>query len=168
METAARDAVELRHQHRPDSVHKLGKTTPIPAKHKNANKACFCCDRPNHSPDQCHFKEKTCRFCSKKGHIERECLSKKAQRNRNQSKKHISNKKSVKSVEEEELLTVSINTIKRSDVISVTPKIEGRHLEMELDIGSAISVIPIRTYKKVQVGKDQEKAPSEKDSHSKN
>ena len=74
----------------------------------------------------------------------------------------------MKSVEEEELLTVSINTIKRSDVISVTPKIEGRHLEMELDIGSAISVIPIRTYKKVQVGKDQEKAPSEKDSHSKN
>ena len=149
METAARDAVELRHQHRPDSVHKLSKRTPIPAKHKNANKACFRCDRPNHTPDQCHFKEETCRFCSKKGHIERACLSKKAQQNRNQSKKHISNKKSVKSVEEEELLTVSINTVKRSDVISVTPRIEGKHLQMELDTGSAISVIPIRTYKEL-------------------
>ena len=149
METAARDAVELRHQHRPDSVHKLSKRTPIPAKHKNANKACFRCDRPNHTPDQCHFKEETCRFCSKKGHIERACLSKKAQQNRNQSKKHISNKKSVKSVEKEELLTVSINTVKRSDVISVTPKIEGKHLQMELDTGSAISVIPIRTYKEL-------------------
>ena len=149
METAARDAVELRHQHRPDSVHKLSKRTPIPAKHKNANKACFRCGRPNHTPDQCHFKEETCRFCSKKGHIERACLSKKAQQNRNQSKKHISNKKSVKSVEEEELLTVSINTVKRSDVISVTPKIEGKHLQMELDTGSAISVIPIRTYKEL-------------------
>ena len=149
METAARDAVELRHQHRPDSVHKLSKRTPIPAKHKNVNKACFRCDRPNHTPDQCHFKEETCRFCSKKGHIERACLSKKAQQNRNQSKKHISNKKSVKSVEEEELLTVSINTVKRSDVISVTPKMEGKHLQMELDTGSAISVIPIRTYKEL-------------------
>ena len=149
METAARDAVELRHQHRPDSVHKLSKRTPFPAKHKNVNRACFRCDRPNHTPDQCHFKEKTCRFCSKKGHIERACLSKKAQQNRNQSKKHISNKKSVKSVEEEELLTVSINTVKRSDVISVTPKIEGKHLQMELDTGSAISVIPIRTYKEL-------------------
>ena len=149
METAARDAVELRHQHIPDSVHKLSKRTPIPAKHKNANKACFRCDRPNHTPDQCHFKEETCRFCSKKGHIERACLSKKAQQNRNQSKKHISNKKSVKSVEEEELLTVSINTVKRSDVISVTPRIEGKHLQMELDTGSAISVIPIRTYKEL-------------------
>ena len=149
METAARDAVELRHQHRPDSVHKLSKRTPIPAKHKNANKACFRCDRPNHTPDQCHFKEETCRFCSKKRHIERACLSKKAQQNRNQSKKHISNKKSVKSVEEEELLTVSINTVKRSDVISVTPRIEGKHLQMELDTGSAISVIPIRTYKEL-------------------
>ena len=179
METAARDAVELRHQHRPDSVHKLSKRTPIPAKHKNVNKACFHCDRPNHTPDQCHFKEETCRFCSKKGHIERACLSKKAQQNRNQSKKHISNKKSVKSVEEEELLTVSINTVKRSDVISVTPRIEGKHyppktgymnneslfttkihshtdigsvgkhLQMELDTGSAISVIPIRTYREL-------------------
>ena len=149
METAARDAVELRHQHRPDSVHKLSKRTPIPAKHKNVNKACFRCDRPNHTPDQCHSKEETCRFCSRKGHIERACLSKKAQQNRNQSKKHISNKKSVKSVEEEELLTVSINTVKRSDVISVTPKIEGKHLQMELDTGSAISVIPIRTYKEL-------------------
>ena len=149
METAARDAVELRHQHRPDSVHKLSKRTPIPAKHKNVNKACFRCDRPNHTPDQCHFKEETCRFCSKKGHIERACLIKKAQQNRNQSKKHISNKKSVKSVEEEELLTVSINTVKRSDVISVAPKIEGKHLQMELDTGSAISVIPIRTYKEL-------------------
>ena len=149
METAARDAVELRHQHRPDSVHKLSKRTPIPAKYKNANKACFRCDRPNHTPDQCHFKEETCQFCSKKGHIERACLSKKAQQNRNQSKKHISYKKSVKSVEEEELLTVSINTVKRSDVIIVTPRIEGKHLQMELDTGSAISVIPIRTYKEL-------------------
>ena len=46
-------------------------------------------------------------------------------------------------------MTFSINTVKRSDVISVTPKTEGKHLPMELDTGSAISVIPIRIYKEL-------------------
>ena len=49
----------------------------------------------------------------------------------------------------EERLTVSINTVKRSDVIHVTPKIEGKHLPMELDTGSAISVIPIKIHKEL-------------------
>ena len=118
METAAKDAVELPHQHRPDSVHKLSKRHTFSAKQKENNKACFDCARSNHTPDQCYFKEETYRVCSKKGHIERACLSKKAQQ-KNRSKKQKS--KSVKTVEEEELLTVSINMVKRSDVISVTP-----------------------------------------------
>ena len=140
METAARDAVELWQPHGPGSVHKVSKKTPFSAKQMEMNKACFRCARANHTPDQCHFEEETCRFCSKKGHIERACLSKKAQKNRNQSKKqkYPKNKKSVKTVNEEQLLTVSINTVKRSDVISVTPKIEGKHLKIELDTGSAI------------------------------
>ena len=33
---------------------------------------------------------------------------------------------------------------------------------------STLEILAYRTYKKVQVGKDQEKAQSEKDSHSKN
>ena len=146
METAAKDAVELQQQHRPDSVHKLSKKPTSNTKPKERNKACFRCDRFNHTPDECRFKEDTCRFCSKKGHIERACLSKKAQQ-KNQSKKKKF--KPVKTVDKEELLTVSINTVNRSDIISVTPKIEGKYLKMELDTGSAISVIPIRIYKEL-------------------
>ena len=146
METAAKDAVELQHQHRPDSVHQLSKKPTSNTKPKERNKACFRCDRFNHTPDECRFKEDTCRFCSKKGHIERACLSKKApQKNPSKKKKF----KPVKTVDEEELLTVSINTVNRSDIISVTPKIEGKYLKMELDTGSAISVIPIRIYKEL-------------------
>ena len=132
METAAKDAVKLQHHHRPDYVHKLSKRHTFSATQKENNKACFRCARSNHTPDQCHFKEETCRFYSNKGHIERACLSKKAQQ-KNQSRKQKS--KSVKTVEEEELFSVSINTVKRSDVISVTPKIEGKHFSMELDTG---------------------------------
>ena len=86
METAAKDAVELQQQHRPDSVHQLSKKPTSNTKPKEKNKPCFRCDRFNHTPDECRFKEDTCRFCSKKGHIERACLSKKAQQ-KNQSKK---------------------------------------------------------------------------------
>ena len=62
-----------------------------------------------------------------------------------QSKKKPKNVKTM----EEELLTVSINTVKRADVISITPKIEGKYLKIELDTGSAISVIPIKMYRQL-------------------
>ena len=146
METAAKDAVELQQQHRPDSVHQLSKKPTSNTKPKERNKACFPCDRFNHTPDECRFKEDTCRFCSKKGNIERACLSKEAQKKNQSKKKKL---KPVKTVDKEELLTVSINTVKRSDIFSVTPKIEGKNLKTELDTGSAISVIPIRIYKKL-------------------
>ena len=144
-ETAEKDAVELQQQHRPDSVTSLaGSLLPTLFKPKEKHKACFPCDGFNHTLNECRFKEETCSFYSKKRHIERACLSKKAQHKPQSKKMKV---KPVKTVDEEELLTVSINTVKRSDIISVTPKIERKHLKMELDTGSAISVIPIRIYK---------------------
>ena len=73
-------------------------------------------------------------------------MSKKAQQKKQSKKKKF---KPVKTVDKKELLTVRINTVKRSDIISVAPKIEGKYLKMELDTGSAISVILIRIYKEL-------------------
>ena len=86
METAVKDAFELQQQHRPDFVHQLSKKPTSNTKPKEKNMACFRCDRFNHTPDECRFKEDTCPFCSKKRHIESPSLSKKAQQ-KNQSKK---------------------------------------------------------------------------------
>ena len=61
----------------------------------------------------------------------------------NEKKQSKKKSKNVITVEEK-LLTVSINTVKREDVINITPKIEGKYLKMELDTGSAISVIPTK------------------------
>ena len=69
METATKDAVELQQQHRPDSEHQLSKKPTSNTKPKEKNKACFCCDWFNHTPDECRFKDDTCRFCSKKGQM---------------------------------------------------------------------------------------------------
>ena len=72
-----------------------------------------------YTPEECFFKDEKCRFCSTTGHIKRACLKKKAQIKKRSQKKP----KNVKTVEEE-LLTVSINTVKRADIISITPKID--------------------------------------------
>ena len=138
METAAKDAIELQHQHRPDVVHKVSKKKDSSRKTlKLEKRACFRSDRKNHTTEECFFKNENCRFCSMTGHIEHACLKMKAQ-----IKKKVQEKaENVKTVEEE-LLTVSINTVNRADVINITPKIEGKYLKMELDTGSAISVIP--------------------------
>ena len=145
METAAKDAIELQHQHRRDPVHKVSKNKDSSSKTSKLEKrACFRCDRKNHTPEECFFKDERRRFCSTTGHIERACLKKKAQMKK-QSKKKPKNVKTV----EEELLTVSINTVKSADIISITPKIEGKYLKMELDTRSAISVIPIKMYRQL-------------------
>ena len=63
-------------------------------------------------------------------------MSKKAQQKKQSKKKKI---KPVKTVEDLELLTVSINTVMQSKIYhSVTPKIVGKYSNMELDTGSAI------------------------------
>ncbi|KAF4525226.1 hypothetical protein B566_EDAN014001, partial [Ephemera danica] len=36
----------------------------------NTQRPCFRCDRSNHRAEECHFKNSTCSFCSKLGHIE--------------------------------------------------------------------------------------------------
>ena len=101
METAAKDAIELQHQHKPDSVHKVCKKKDLSSKTlKLEKRACFRCDRKNYTPEEC-FKNEKCRFCSMTGHIENACLKKKAEMKK-QSKKKPKNAKTVK----EELLSV--------------------------------------------------------------
>ena len=53
-----------------------------PKKHNTAEnvskgKSCYRCNRDNHQADECRYKDATCNFCKKKGHIETACLLKK-------------------------------------------------------------------------------------------
>lgn len=76
--------------------------------------------------------------------MEKTCLGKNAQQRKGSNKLKS---KTVKTVELEELLSFSINTVKKSEVISVTPRTEEKNLKM--DTGSAFSVIPIKTCKEM-------------------
>ena len=63
METAAKNAIELQHQHRPDPVHKVSKKKDSSSKTlKLEKRACFCCDRKNHPPRNASLKTKDVDF----------------------------------------------------------------------------------------------------------
>ena len=65
METAARDAIELRkHQ----SVNAVSVKPPT-------KKKCYRCKGTNHMPDDCKYKTAVCHKCKKTGHIKRACLA---------------------------------------------------------------------------------------------
>ncbi len=67
METAARDAVELRSGVKM-SVNKVT-TAGKPRKTMQKVELCYRCDRGGHKANQCRFKTEICRKCNKIGHI---------------------------------------------------------------------------------------------------
>ena len=152
METASRDATELQAQHRAEEVHKMStkqkpKYMNKPQHHKNS--PCYRCNNTGHSPHDCKFKTAICHHCNKQGHIKKACRS--MPKPRHNTAKRFSHKKPVHAVEKNEsddsdtdncIASLEMNNIETSkDVIWVTPIVEGKQLKMELDTGSAVSVI---------------------------
>ena len=153
METAAKDATELQSLQQEAAVHTFqkGRRQARPSsqfKQQKIKKPCYRCNGTNHTPDRCKFKDETCHACSKKGHIKRACLS----------KKQSDQKKKVHSVDKEEdsdgefvisTLSTECNSVDRksnSDIIWITPRVNGKLFQMELDTGSAVSVISKQDY----------------------
>ncbi|MCG8032935.1 MAG: DDE-type integrase/transposase/recombinase [Candidatus Thiodiazotropha taylori] len=151
METAAKDATELQSTQHEATVHKVskGRRSELRLKQKSPKKPCYRCNGTNHTPDKCKFRDETCHACSKKGHIKRACLS----------KKQTEQKKKVHSVDrndsDEDLyistLSAECNSVKDrqsiSDMIWITPRVNEQSFKMELDTGSAVSVISQSDYK---------------------
>ena len=168
METAAKDAVELRQQLKPDStVHKFNVKS-----RSQSSTSCYRCGRSNHSPDQCRFKDATCHSCGKPGHIAPACRSKPPQTPSNKTFKPNPNRRkhtyqgkaqSTKVMEnipndeqeDDEIFIgrVNINNVNSrcdmSTAIWVTPKVNNIPITMEVDTGSAISIISMADYRKL-------------------
>ena len=107
-----------------------GASAPQPARSTpSQKKACFRCNRTNHTHEQCKFKNATCHGCGKKGHILPACKLK------SKDKVHTLD---IDSSEEEYLNSLTDND---RNVIWVKPKINETLIEMELDTGSGVSVI---------------------------
>jgi hypothetical protein len=110
-----------------------------------ADPKCYRC-HGDHQHKSCPFKNTICHYCKKSGHIRRAC--------RKRSKETHSFNPPVNHIDDDDsdsddyLASLEINKVGNKDnVILVTPKVEGTPLRIELDTGSAVSVIPYQLYR---------------------
>ena len=150
MEMAAKDATELQHKNGA-SVNKIG---------KHFSGKCYRCGRKGHNKNDCRFKEALCHNCNRKGHIKAVCKSgPKSSSASGPKSSSASNKKSDKKVKavdtdnsedtDDEILMVGalgLHSVS-DDIIWITPQVNGQDLKMEVDTGSAVSIISYAEYK---------------------
>ncbi|MGH0157174.1 UNVERIFIED_CONTAM: hypothetical protein FKN15_033151 [Acipenser sinensis] len=162
METAARDATELQTGVKAAAnVHKMSKAVKKDQIKETISQAhtCYRCGRGSHIASECRFKDETCRKCNKRGHIQRVCRAWKNKDNVEASQRVTYGKKSrsVHAVEdtsgsesESGLASLEICNINGGDknAIWLTPEINGKPVKMELDTGSAVSVMSQLKWKK--------------------
>ncbi len=156
METAARDAVELRSGVKV-SVIKVT-TAGKPKKTMQKVELCYRCDRGGHKANQCRFKTEICRKCNKIGHIQRACRSdvqySDKERQYKAQKKKSWNVHAVTENSDEEsdtgLANLEIYSLKSDlkQAIWLTPQVNGQPIRMELDTGSAVSVMSQHEFEK--------------------
>ena len=156
METATRGAEELQGTRLP----------PVSPSVHGVVISCYRCGNSDHSANTCRFKSETCRRCGMQGHIQRVCRSKpKSPSPPGQPSKRVNPKKSkqrgihaVQSASDSDsedfddvLGNIEIHSIKnsKSNVIWITPEVDGKPLKMELDTVSAVSVLPFSQYQKL-------------------
>lgn len=92
------------------------------------NRKCFRCDRAHH-PNTCRFQTATCRYCSKVGHIERACITKKRNRSSTQ----------------EDVKTI-FNITQGTEPIIHKVQLNEKDCKMEIDSGAGQSLISQRTF----------------------
>ena len=147
METVAKDAAEVHNRQEP--VHNVNAKVPKrkpksknkPKLDKPAQKPCYRCNA-EHSPQNCKYIDSICNLCSKKGHIESACLKEKRQQ-----RKKFNQLDEI--VDEEPIL--HLNQLNDNDThasaIMLKLKVVGtRIIEMELDTGTALSIISKMLY----------------------
>lgn len=150
METAIRDTaelqIELQSEPRVDKISDNHTQGPSP---NPTTKVCYRCGGDSHATHNCRFEDQTCYHCGKVGHISRACRSKQQGQPKQPPKPPLNTQ--VHSIEYSEsdefenvLGSIQIHNVSKpsSTVIWIDLKVEGKPLKMELDISSAVSIIP--------------------------
>jgi len=114
---------------------------------------CYRCGK-EHSPDTCRFKESLYWKCSKKGHIAKVCRSEqsdsKRQRNTNAQAHGVNQVEPTKPRSEQQDLVYNLfninNNQQSTKPVQVTVVVSGQSLLLEVDTGSALSLISENAY----------------------
>ena len=111
----------------------------------------------SHSPVTCRFKTFTCRYCHKKGHLEKVCRSKKAarqshnprpQRDTNFVSENLASGTETPTPPVEDCPTYSLFTLgsRNNKPWMVDLLVNGKQVSMQIDTGASVSVINFETY----------------------
>lgn len=123
--------------------------------------------KTSHDTNYCWFKDKNYRRCNRPGHTERVCRQKSNSKHTQREKshwdkkskhqaKHVHNVTECESGSETEsdtsgLACLEVHSITEQDrkIIWIIPDLSGVKLNMELDTGSALSIISVADYKQL-------------------
>ena len=109
------------------------------------DQSCYRC-LGNHDHKSCPYKREKCHHCNKTGHIARACKSKK--RETQATRPPVNYVDGDDGDSDDYLGSLEVNNMSDKDqVIWVSPEVQGRVVKMELDTGSAVSVLPYKQYK---------------------
>ena len=146
LETAAKDAQQLKGSEQTGTVHNVASRSP-------RKEACYRCGRTNHRASDCKFKEAVCHNCGKRGHLKRRC--KQPQRGdrrgngwRRERTKWVDREQNSEEDPDENLGVYVVEKLANRP-IQVELQLDGKPVTMEVDTGAAVSLISEWTLKQV-------------------
>ena len=134
------------------SVKKVSSSKKQPP--KSESDKCYRCGKDHH-PSKCRFKDATCHYCKKKGHIVANC-QKKARKSSEKFSNPTSSQQGKQKVhvldteepdEEQDIYPLfAVNPSCHKNPYMVTVQLNGLEVKMELDTGASLSVISEDVY----------------------
>ena len=143
LETAAKDAHQLKGSAQPGTVHSVASQSP-------RKEARYRCGRTNHKASDCKFKEAVCHNCGKRGNLKRRCK----QPQRGDKRGNWWRKERTKWVDTEQVLGKTQMDSMWSEsrpnrLVQVELQLDGNPVTMEVDTGATMSLILERRLKQV-------------------
>ncbi|XP_042147940.1 uncharacterized protein LOC121836796 [Ixodes scapularis] len=155
VESASKQQQSIKHKTDLPLVHKTSKGKAENAG-RSSTRPCFRCEG-QHNPSTCRCRNEECRYCNKRGHIEKACITKRekgksASRKSSQHNVDLTPTAVDRQREEHGDFYHRLNSGTAHEPCPkflVTLKIEGKSLEFEVDSGALCTLISEETYRKV-------------------
>ncbi|KXJ08290.1 Retrovirus-related Pol polyprotein from transposon 17.6 [Exaiptasia diaphana] len=130
------------------------KAQPVSTTFNTSGKKCFRCDSTQHLADKCSYVNATCYSCNKKGHLSKACFKRKKE-SEPKAQTNLVTTTTIEVQDQENFQnpqTVymhSVNTSANTSLYKLTVNIEDANVKMEIDTGSAVTLLNTSDFKKV-------------------